>query len=236
MAFRDLHLKILTLFSLYELCWSQQVCKVNSDCLYPGCRSLSCYSDTNHVMCVRGGDSITRCNWYSCNYGSGGICPPIPCTAPAGSYCPPDSLTTTACPAGSYCTGGKAIVACPAGMVSPQNSSSLASCVQCPAGVPCRDVLWGRGFSWDCLLFRLLLPCWIYRSRRLPNVLPLPRHNINGPLSGRNVFCNWIQRMRVHTRDSVYRRRMPGVPKRNILVRRLVCVVSDWAEQSAWVQ
>ena len=116
--------------------------------------SASCYfpcSAPAGSYCKPGSSTITACPANSSCTGGRAIstCPAgmislanstsstpchLPCSAPAGSYCLPETGLTIACPTNSYCTGLTAIAACPTGTISPANSTSSASCLPCPKG------------------------------------------------------------------------------------------------------
>jgi hypothetical protein len=108
------------------------VCNSASECQYKACTSFftGCGEGSKQYMC-----QSQRCSSYTCSNNYWVYCPD-PCDALVGYYCPSGSSTITACPAGSYCTGGRAIVACPQGQTSPANSPSSASCyVTCSAPI-----------------------------------------------------------------------------------------------------
>ena len=113
---------IKVVFFFLVLCFFEAVvsrkCSVHEDCNVPACligTSQQYYCEESFgYQCV-----------FLSNVGQLSLCP---CLASAGSYCISDTAITTDCPANSYCTGQRAIAACPNGMISPANSPSLASC------------------------------------------------------------------------------------------------------------
>ena len=105
--------------------WS---CTTYHQCMHDECKALSYFASYWRIECW-----ASECRAW--RYGGGYSVCPGPCTAPAGTYCLSGSDAHTVCRAGSYCTGGTAIVACPAGQTSPAGSSSATAC--CNTGYEC---------------------------------------------------------------------------------------------------